>query len=285
MAQEFPDPAQLRSMQCMGALTISFYLLSNTFQHFLGAFGLHSGRPLILNSAMGFLSTVACCSLSREIQEQIIPSCLKIRPDKQNIEDAISRLYLGVGLYSLLEQRSFLTALPSSVIAVGVYAKRRSLMGIPGSVLASDAVASGKERGAIQILGKRYGCHHCGSKQRFQLDGKGFIADHQPPTKTAKELEGKWLRSFLNFGRFKVVQRLWPQCQRCFQLQGSAVRSNKHVLIYHYGFRPRHLAPAIAMLLAQDEEVQNALRDIVRPSADFYRKYRDIIHKELKQIH
>jgi hypothetical protein len=52
----------------------------------------------------------------------------------------------------------------------------------------------------------------------------------------------------------KIEQRLWPQCQRCYRLQGSAVRSGKATLVYHIvGLRLRVFAPAIAMLLVPIE--------------------------------
>ena len=149
----------------VGALTCSFYFLTNVFQRLAGAVTLHSGRPVLLNVAMGLATTTGSCILARDWQEHhivpflssqynsppVLTSKNKWTSFSQNNKeevDMIRRTWLSIGLFSLLEQRSFLTALPSSVITLGVYAQRRNMLLFRprGAVLATDAVATEKQR-------------------------------------------------------------------------------------------------------------------------------------------
>ena len=149
----------------VGALTCSFYLLTNIFQRLAGTVTLHSGRPVLFNVAMGLVTTTGSCILARDWQEHhIVPFLSSLHnsqpvltsrstwssslQNKKEEVDMIRRTWLSIGLFSLLEQRSFLTALPSSVITLGVYAQRRNMLLFRprGAVLATDAVATEKQR-------------------------------------------------------------------------------------------------------------------------------------------
>jgi len=57
----------------------------------------------------------------------------------------------------------------------------------------------------------------------------------------------------------QVQQRLWPQCMHCYGLQGQAVRAGKHVLISHFALKTHYLAPALAMVLCSDVQVQEMI--------------------------
>lgn len=57
----------------------------------------------------------------------------------------------------------------------------------------------------------------------------------------------------------QVKQRLWAQCRSCYSLQGNAVRSVSHLLIYHTAFKVHHLAPAVALVLLQQKDVHQGL--------------------------
>jgi hypothetical protein len=186
----------------MGVLTLSFYVLTNSVQRFAGIMSIHSGQNFLATRSFGLFSTTACCLLSREIQEHLLPvNELKAPPEhlespNKNAEDMVRRAYLGLGVFSLLEKRSFLTALPSSVIALGVHAQQSPLFQ-KGAVLSTNKVANLKQRQMIQILGNRHGCHQCGSRQFFSAK-KGFIADHMPPTNFVERLNDVWWRKKFN---------------------------------------------------------------------------------------
>ena len=53
-------------------------------------------------------------------------------------------------------------------------------------------------------------------------------------------------------------QRLYPQCQSCFQQQGSAVREGVHRLVYSFRPRMAHLAPGLSVILCAQEDVRRA---------------------------
>ncbi len=63
-----------------------------------------------------------------------------------------------------------------------------------------------------------------------------------------------------------MKQRLWPQCQKCFQLQGTAVRTWTHTLVYHNSLKLYHSSPAIAFLLLQHPVVIEYVDHIVEPT-------------------
>lgn len=183
-----------------GILTASFYLLTNSFQRLAGELSIHSGQSSIATKTFGIASIAASCLISREIQEIILPSgASRARMNTFNIinsEGKISQAFLGIGIFSLLEKKSFMTAIPSSVIALGVHAHNIPFFG-KGSVLSTNKVANQKQRKLIQILGSRLGCHQCGSKQFFTKN-RNFIADHMPPTHFIEKLNAVWWRKMFN---------------------------------------------------------------------------------------
>ena len=287
-----------QTLQSVGVLTCSFYLLTNAFQRVAGVMSLHSGKPFLLTAATGFISTTASCILARDFHDTIVlPKLTGTKTStsfvfslkttsRQKDEDMVQNALVGVSLFSLFERRNFLTALPSSVITLGAFAQRNMLVTRlgRGSVLSTDVAATEKQRRAIQTIGKRFGCHQCGSRQLFTSFGNigisTFIADHQPPTKMAKLMSDKWWRRTL---RWPVTQRLWPQCQQCFRLQGNAVRTNTHTLIHHHRLRLCHFAPAAAAVLlwsaADHPAVRDWLEPVVTPTARGVREARRLLAK------
>jgi hypothetical protein len=268
----------------MGILTTSFYLLTNSIQRLAGVISIHSGKSPIATKTFGIASTAASCLLSREIQELLLPTAGKgIKRSAFrliNSDGRISRAFLGFGVFSFLEKKSFMTAIPSSVIALGVHARNIPFLE-RGSVLSTNKVANQKQRKLIQVLGSRLGCHQCGSKQFFKRN-RNFIADHMPPTHFVEKLNAVWWRKAFNIKvRFRmdcrsatylshfrtiflqVVQELWPQCQSCFRIQGTAVKMNRHILIHHHNLQIYHFAPAIAYLMSENERVQYCVKKII----------------------
>ena len=55
---------------------------------------------------------------------------------------------------------------------------------------------------------------------------------------------------------FQVQQYLLPQCQKCWKMQGNAVRFNRAVLVHHHNLRLYHFAPAIAYYLSENKAVR-----------------------------
>lgn len=66
----------------------------------------------------------------------------------------------------------------------------------------------------------------------------------------------------------QVKQRLWPQCHKCFQLQGSAVRTWTHQVVFHNSLKLHHLSPAIAFFLVQQPDIVRYVDFCVDPLVD-----------------
>ena len=109
--------------------------------------------------------------------------------------DAVGKILLGVSIYLALEGGFFRTTFPSSSIARGALANSRNMFF--RSIKSSGPATTHRERTIIQSLGKKYGCHQCGSRQFRPFNPTFFIADHIPPTKMALKSESAiWRRVF-----------------------------------------------------------------------------------------
>jgi len=242
---------------CIRFATISstFWISSIAFQRVAGAVTVHSGRSGVVQMFAGGVGAGASTALSLMTNnalnnDRFVVDKFSLEYDRQTIRN----IYLSVVCFTVLEQLPipfvlpFATVLPSSLLDKGVFARAW------GSVPATAVAATDSERRVTQKLGRWRGCHHCGGRMRQLLQpkgvaligGMGYIADHMPPTKIAKERSDAWWRKLL---RITVSQRLYPQCKSCFSQQGKAVRSGTHTLVYHFGLRPCHLASAVAVLL------------------------------------
>lgn len=173
-----PVPPQ-ELLAASSIISSSFWASQCILQRLAGAIRLHSGRSAILMSAYGLLSFAVSFELALHLTERFCPSLSKLLQPKHNsvmswisssrtqsIWDAkrehIRLLLLSSVAHLAVEQRFFQTAVPSSIISLGVFA-----YGNRGSVEATSEVATEAQRRAIQGLGQKYGCHHCGSKQKL----------------------------------------------------------------------------------------------------------------------
>lgn len=270
------DPSKKR-MVSAAAWSTMFFALQTAFQRTAGLLGMHAGYPSFVTGAIGLSATASNLYLSgylwRNVESFVYPVDADIydRYPAQERRDLIGKVLLGLTTYVALEGGFGRTALPSSSIAQGVFANARNKL--HRSIRCTSSQASRKQRFIIQKLGRLHGCHQCGNRQL--LSRSGFIADHMPPTKIVAKAEASILKQILNL---KVEQRLWPQCQRCFQIQSAAVRNLKHVPIYHHGFRLYHTAPAIALLLTHVNEVRALTNAAAQPIVDLF----DSVSTEMK---
>ena len=177
----------------MGIITLSFFTITNTLQRLAGSLSIHSGRPYIATRVFGAASTAASCLLSLELQELIVSQFENDKIPSIRKKETLARVIPNLGAYYCLERRSFLTAIPSSVISIGVHAQQ-NFYAAKGSVLSTNKVATKGQRKLVQIMGKSFGCHQCGSKQWNKI----FIADHMPPTHFMNEMNQVWWRKMFN---------------------------------------------------------------------------------------
>jgi len=263
----------------------------------------------IVPSLLGF-ATVCAASLVSE-QTAILTHELKRDPRKRNlgyikhklsktstvIIESTSQLRGGknhqfklpmhevrVCLLGLLAFKSlggrFWAISPSSFTHLGSFAR--------WSIPCTENYANPKQRFMIEKMGRKWGCHTCGSHMFFSsaksaATGKTFrfAGDHMPPKSVAKHMNDTWLR---RVGLLpKVKFRFYPQCVSCSNVQGSILSkagsnlgglSSKlrassmkeagggRAACFH-GFRPRinHLTggllAATTTLGARDEEIAN----------------------------
>lgn len=194
-----------------GVLFSSFYMLQMISQRAVGSIGIHGGWPTNILAPIGCGITMANIYFSQKVEEKTraITHGYSSFPNIQSSSHYLTtttaidservqkrKFLLSFGMFILLERGFFRTVFPSSVISLGVFGnilnKHRY------SVPATSELTTEAQRTKIQRLGRLFGCHQCGSRQ---LGIQGFIADHMPPTRFAKEAEAVWWRRLL---RLKV---------------------------------------------------------------------------------
>jgi hypothetical protein len=160
--------ATVDTAQKAAILTSTFYLSNISLQRVAGVLSIHSGRPRIA-SAFGLasvafssyisLQTTEAFSSSKKTTSTSQYSQYRSHKSDDNFQKSLfdERISLSVIAFSLIESKSFLTAVPSSVITVGVHANHGNFLGMfKGSVLSTDPTATPGERSKIQKLGRRF---------------------------------------------------------------------------------------------------------------------------------
>lgn len=97
----------------------------------------------------------------------------------------------------------FKNVLPSNLLFPGAFANN----GVPVGLLQK---ANSSIRKKMLYIGRRYGCHSCGSRTQSL-----YIVDHQPPSMVVKQ-------SMNTSGETHLVQQVFPHCVKCSVRQGSA---------------------------------------------------------------
>jgi hypothetical protein len=172
-----------------GLVTASYWSSTKLMQRTLGAISIHGGRSPNLVFLSGLISAATCVVFSLSLAEAAFPISSKLRPRQARI-NLIQNAMIGLTAFAILEGRMFRTLLPSSVITPGVFSPLilKNLQSIP----TIDPVATASQRLRIQGYGRKFGCHHCGSRQLFS--GASFIADHMPPTRIVLDMNKRWWR-------------------------------------------------------------------------------------------
>lgn len=188
-----------------------------------------------------------------------------------SLKDTINFGYVTLFTFMILERGSlFRTVLPSSLLSVGAFAQGQ----YGGSIMATSAATTEAQRQTIQTLGHRFGCHHCGKHQLFSR--LPFIADHMPPTAI---VESNILKSFF---RLQTKQKLWPQCQSCFRLQGPKVKSRvkslmpmlfsqRQPLVFHHQLRLCHFTYLFVHSFGNDPFIREFFSPLVTKTIDFHK--------------
>jgi hypothetical protein len=93
----------------------------------------------------------------------------------------ISVWVIGVVAFKAMGGR-FLSIAPSSYTSPGSFAR----LSTPAK---STSYATANERDAVRKIGKRYGCHTCGTRKPFYRGSDAFVADHMPPNAIVESLK------------------------------------------------------------------------------------------------
>mmetsp|Transcript_1585 Transcript_1585/g.2620 ORF Transcript_1585/g.2620 Transcript_1585/m.2620 type:complete len:283 (+) Transcript_1585:70-918(+) len=250
------------------ATSISFFALQIVCQRAIGTLGLHAGVHPLLVSGIGTVlsgASLYATNYCYEISSLLSPGRHGYWSQVSYVDifdkNVIRRTVIGLSFFLALEGRLGRTSFPSNSISLGAYAQQFRVLS--RSVASNSKAATELQRAKIQLLGKRFGCHQCGTKWSNK-----FIADHMPPTKFVEQANKRLWRKISGI---KMTQRLWPQCERCFSVQGSAVSKVRKVLIYHHQFRVYHLSPGIALVLDQFQTWQNSCDKTLQPFITYVR--------------
>ena len=124
---------------------------------------------------------------------------------------------LGLLAFKSLGGRFWAIA-PSSYTHLGSFAR--------WSIPCTAKYATPKQRTMIEQMGRKWGCHTCGSRMYLKsaksaTTGKSwrFAGDHMPPKSVAKHMNEMWVRKVGLLP--KVNFRFYPQCVSCSSAQGS----------------------------------------------------------------
>ena len=169
---------------------MGFWASSISFQYLNGIVGIHAGRSIPVTTVFGLASVCSSIALSNCLTNTLIPPT---SVEKSRIYK-LKNVLIGLPTFALMENCYFRTALPSSILSIGVFGKR--FMKQVNSIPATSAVATSAQRLTIQSFGRFSGCHQCGNHQIFSK--LGFIADHMPPTKFAIERSQSFWRKLFN---------------------------------------------------------------------------------------
>jgi hypothetical protein len=258
--QYFNDKSNRRKFTERISNVSLFWMSMLAFQRVAGIFKIHAGLPLPFTTVIGtsFIASSACLTsrYAPVFTSQLWGDDMKsVKKPRELLQNSC----LNLVCFALLERNLFKTALPSSVIARGAYARRLA------SIKATSDVATSAQRARIQIFGKVFGCHQCGSRQAAMMKFReGFIADHMPPTLfISRKLKTWWGKAVHNF--FPLTQRLYPQCTKCYSKQGSKVKAGVDSMIYHSRLRLVHLSPIVADFLLATPWISNTSAPIARP--------------------
>jgi len=172
-----------------------------------------------------------------ETSRNIIESSSQLRGRKKD-QFKLPMHEIRVCLLGLLAFKSlggrFWAISPSSYTHLGSFAR--------WSIPCTENYADAKQRTMIEQMGRKWGCHTCGSKMYFSSAKSGitgktyrFAADHMPPKSVAKHMNDQWFRKIGLLGKVKF--RFYPQCVSCSNTQGSILSKTGSEL----GLLPRRI--------------------------------------------
>jgi hypothetical protein len=138
---------------------------------------------------------------------------------------------VGLLAFKLLGGRFWAIA-PSSFTTLGSFSR--------WSFPCTEKYATSKQRAMLHRMGKKWGCHTCGSRMLKSSQPFLFVGDHMPPKSVAEQMNKTWWR---RSGLWRKVQfRMYPQCVHCSNTQGTVLSKASNRLTN--GFLPSFIRAA-----------------------------------------
>ena len=150
---------------------------------------------------------------------------------------------LGLLAFKALGGR-FWAISPSSYTHLGSFAR--------WSIPCTENYANSSQRQMIEKMGRKWGCHTCGSRMMGPAASKRitrFVGDHMPPKSVAEQMNQSWMRRLGLLPR--VNFRFYPQCVNCSNTQGSILSKATHQLKATGFFSGRHSSTVKAATLKE----------------------------------
>ncbi|EDV20357.1 uncharacterized protein TRIADDRAFT_61091 [Trichoplax adhaerens] len=211
-------PVKLISLRSVGVGSLVGFC---TFPATLGTLQIVLFSPLRLSCSIPVVSSVSgtlavatsvtvasIASISASLFYQRLENSLATKKDtRKEISLRYSFSPVDLGFYTVAAGITFKIAggrfksvLPSSFFKAGAFA--HSCIPAKGQMYATK-----KEKWLLTSLGRKYGCHTCGSRR-----SKFYFGDHIPPNTLLRKGE---------------QQVFYPQCNQCSSLQGGLLSGNK----------------------------------------------------------
>lgn len=247
-------------------LSASWAVGAVTFPTCLGLLQKFVFAPLQISNSNPFANIFGmfAVAVSGVIASKVMGNVWDLAKDDESVVEAAETSFLespetlflvagtSVSVFVLLRGK-FSSVLPSDVLTPGAFGK----VNLP----ASENYATTSKRLQLQVIGKKNGCHSCGSRH---IQGE-FIADHQPPLAIVKRKTSKTkhlLYRILKFFRKKtkyhpVQQKFYPQCNSCSNVQltylsavSRGLKTPRHLVTHSLSLRLYHIFTPIPLLLA-----------------------------------
>jgi hypothetical protein len=217
--------AKADGVAALGA-ALAFAFTTAGSQALQSALGMHTGSKLfgvraapgllgLVTVAVGSNAALAACDALRGAGPPRHP-----RPGHPRPRDIGAVALLGSACFVALGGR-FWALSPSSLSTLGAFSNTAR-----ASLPATLAYATSAERAAIQKLGRKFGCHTCGTRFLFSSLGR-YNADHMPPLSEVRRANSALWRRALSR---PVTQRFYPQCTSCSSLQASLLSERSSLI-------------------------------------------------------
>ena len=212
------------------------------------------GVSVCVAGCVASLAAVKSCVISQRVLSANAMDGAEIRPRNKvtfSLPELLISTVSSVVIFRGLGGR-FTSVLPSSFLHPGAFARDA----IPAWRGPKPATCMEKE--AVQLLGKKYGCHSCGRWFRVSK----YFADHQPPSKLLKP------DAMYGLDEPSLVQKFYPHCSKCSSRQGVSIANQQNGIVTHpFSLRLYHLFMPVPFAIAYLKSAANEAVNLAKLSS------------------